>query len=98
MPSRVGLLIDFKRIRKAVQKMIAYVKKTNVDINSMDLFYINGADVLPAPLTAEEEQNLLLQIQQHPEIIGTLKDDFKLENSESAINSTGKRRTKNRSC
>ena len=35
-------------------------------------------------------------IRANPELIKTLRDDFKIESSESAINSVGKRRTKNK--
>ena len=47
-------------------------------------------------LSSENVIKEMENIRQHPEIIETLKEDFKLENSESAINSTGKRRTKNK--
>ena len=66
MSGRTSFLIDMKMIRKAVKKMLTYIKNIGTHPQA-DLFYINGSDVLPAPLSVEEEQNLLQEVQTNPE-------------------------------
>ncbi len=48
-----------KALIRLFKKIKLFGKKKNMEIQASGLFYINGADVLPAPLTAEEEYALV---------------------------------------
>lgn len=54
-----------KRLRRTYEKLRAwFIKKRNVENG---LFYIGGSDVLPPPLSAEEESGLLARLDSEPE-------------------------------
>ena len=46
------------KIRKVIQKMVSYMEKIFLK-NEREVHYINGADILPTPLSSEEEQDLI---------------------------------------
>ena len=50
---------DKTKVRKIIEKMITYIEKLFKRNDSCEIHYINGSDILPTPLSAEKEQDLI---------------------------------------
>lgn len=50
---------DKTKVRKIIEKMITYIEKLFKRNDNCAIHYINGSDILPTPLSAEKEQDLI---------------------------------------
>ncbi len=70
----MSLMLEEKNVRHKISELL---NRTNLRIlvgkmlskrHENSLLYINGADTLPPPLTNEEENKILSQLEEHPEM------------------------------